>query len=150
MRPVGVLTRLLTLWLWWLFIFLLKVWNSLKAVFRQTQRSCHFCRRSGGVRAEWGRRLPGSDHLWPLLFSLCSGSSWRTGGTRQTTAATAPAPETLQRRSTMWVFHTRSGEMTVSSGLSERRSVSPKAFGFRSGRKPYYLTSRWLRYNVGC
>lgn len=42
--------------------------------------------------------LPGSDHL---LFSFCRGSSRRTRGKRQTTAATAPALETLPRRSTM-------------------------------------------------
>lgn len=148
MRPVGVLTRLLTLWLWWLFILFLKVWKSLKVVFRQTQCFRHFYCCSDGMRA-----LPGSDHLWPLLFSLCRGSSWCTGGTRQTTAATAPAQETLQRRSIMWVFHAQSGEITAlqwARCLSERHSVSLKAFGYRSGRKPYYLTSRWLRYNVGC
>lgn len=45
--------------------------------------------------------LPGSDPLWHLLSSSCRGSSPRTGGKRQTTAATAPALETLQRRSIM-------------------------------------------------
>lgn len=103
------------------------------------------------------------------IFFLFRGSSQLTGGTRQTTAATAPVQETLRRRSIMWVELAFRSADTCYSGItrgwnhvtcpsallpSERCSVclslSLKAFGFRPWRNPYYLTSRWLRYNVGC
>ncbi|CAG06558.1 unnamed protein product [Tetraodon nigroviridis] len=36
-----------------------------------------------------------------------------------------------------------------SSSTGNSPETQHNAFGYRSGRKPYYLTSRWLRYNVG-
>lgn len=49
-----------------------------------------------------------------------------------------------------WNHVTCPSALLPSERCSVSLSLSLKAFGFRPWRNPYYLTSRWLRYNVGC
>ncbi len=50
----------------------------------------------------------------------------------------------LKNKSYMW------SAVTCWTYLHAALCLSLKVFGFRPWRNPYYRTSRWLRYNVGC